>query len=133
MFLFSASDKVALLIGNMDYKSESPLKAPSKDVQTLGESLLALNFRVVSLLNLTKPEIENAVMEFCHLVDRNVYAVCYFCGHGFEENGMSFLVPTDAPAAYKAEECVCANMVLENIQRKNPPLILMIMDICRQP
>lgn len=122
-----------MLIGNSDYKSENTLKAPSQDVQVLAESLASLNFKVVSLLNLTKPEIENAVIEFCHLVDNNVYTLFYFCGHGFEENGMSFLVPTDAPSAYKAEECVCANMVLENIQRKKPPMIMMIMDICRQP
>lgn len=128
----SASDKVALLIGNADYKSENTLKAPSQDVQVLTESLVALDFKVVSLLNLTKPEIENAVLEFCHLVDRNVYVVFYFCGHGFEENGILFLVPTDAPSMYKAEECVCANMVLQNIQEKQPPVVIMIMDICRQ-
>lgn len=87
----------------------------------------------MSLLNLTKPEIENAVLNFCELVDKNVYAVFYFCGHGFEENGLSYLMPTDAPNGHTSQHCVCAQHVLDNIQRKEPPFILMIMDICRQP
>lgn len=129
---YNPSDKVALLIGNSDYKSETPLTASTLDVQVLSESFRALDFRVLSLLNLTKPEIENAVLHFCELVDENVYVVFYFCGHGFEEHGLSYLVPTDAPAAYTAQECVCAQTVLANIQKKQPALILMIMDICRQ-
>jgi mucosa-associated lymphoid tissue lymphoma translocation protein 1 len=123
---------VALLIGNSDYKSETPLNASTIDVQMLSESFRALDFRVVSLLNLTKPEIENAVLHFKELLGENVYAVFYFCGHGFEEHGMSYLVPTDAPAAYTAQECVCAQEILANIQKKEPPVIFMILDICRQ-
>ncbi|KAH3829693.1 hypothetical protein DPMN_102921 [Dreissena polymorpha] len=130
--MYNPSDKVALLIGNSDYKSEIKLAAPKSDVHDLAEQLASMDFRVVTLLNLTKPEIENAVMEFSRLIGPNVYVLFYFCGHGFEENGISFLVPTDAPSMYSAEECVNAFSVLDNFQRKQPALICMIIDICRR-
>jgi len=130
---FPAYDKVALLIGNSDYKMEKPLNAPPKDVKSLADRLTAINFKVLSLLNLTKPEIENAVLEFCKHIDKNVYAVFYFCGHGFEEYGISYLVPSDAPSMYSAAECVNASQLLQNFQKKEPALIFMILDICRVP
>ncbi|WAQ98009.1 MALT1-like protein [Mya arenaria] len=119
---YNPHDKVALLIGNSDYLSEKALTAPPKDIQEMAESLVSINFKVVSLLNLTKPEIENAVVEFCKLIDKNVYAVFYFCGHGFEDSGVSYLVPTDAPSMYSPEECVNTSQVLYNFQKKNPAL-----------
>lgn len=131
--VYNPSDKVALLIGNSDYKCETRLNAATKDVRDLKDAFTALDFRVVSLLNLTKPEIENAVLSFCELVGENIYVVVYLCGHGFEEHGHTYLVPTDAPHGYSAQDCVCSETVLENIQRKNPALVMMIMDICRQP
>ncbi|XP_052794466.1 mucosa-associated lymphoid tissue lymphoma translocation protein 1-like [Mya arenaria] len=128
---YNPHDKVALLIGNSDYLSEKALTAPPKDIQEMAESLVSINFKVVSLLNLTKPEIENAVVEFCKLIDKNVYAVFYFCGHGFEDSGVSYLVPTDAPSMYSPEECVNTSQVLYNFQKKNPALVFMVLDICR--
>jgi mucosa-associated lymphoid tissue lymphoma translocation protein 1 len=97
----------------------------------LAESFQALDFRVVSLLNLTKSEMENAVLHFIDLLGKNVYAVFYFCGHGFEEHGMSYLIPSDGPTGSTAKECVCAQEILANIQKKEPPVIFMILDICR--
>ncbi|WAQ98574.1 MALT1-like protein, partial [Mya arenaria] len=96
--LYKPHDKVALLIGNSDYLSENSLKAPPNDIREMADSLVSINFKVVMLLNLTKPEFENAVIEFCKLIDKNVYVVFYFCGHGFEERGVSYLIPTDAPS-----------------------------------
>ncbi|KAL4227378.1 lymphoid tissue lymphoma translocation [Mactra antiquata] len=128
---YHPSDKVALLIGNAEYKCENFLKGSSVDVKILTEEFRSLDFKVVSLLNLTKPEIENAVLYFCELIEKNVYVVFYFCGHGFEENGLSYLMPTDAPNGYTTEHCVCAQHVLDNIQMKEPVLIWMIMDVCR--
>lgn len=129
---FNPSDKVALLIGNYDYRCEESLRAPPNDVLVLSEAFRNLDFKVISLLNLTTAEIESAVLHFCKLVDRNVYAVLYFCGHGFEEDGCSFLVPTDAPHGYGIKDCVCADSILENIQENSPALVCMIIDICRR-
>ncbi|KAL3866078.1 hypothetical protein ACJMK2_043417 [Sinanodonta woodiana] len=129
--IYHAADKVALLIGNGDYRNEKCLQAPNNDVVDFAKTFRYLGFKVVSLLNLTKYEIEMAVEELCCLLGENVYIVFYFCGHGFEECGRLFLVPTDAPADYGTEDCICADAVLYKIQMFDPVLVLMILDTCR--
>lgn len=70
---FAAIDKVALLMGNMSYFHHPKLKAPLVDVYELTNLLRQLDFKVVSLLDLTEPEMRNAVDEFLLLLDKGVY------------------------------------------------------------
>lgn len=77
MFFFlcvlAATDKVALLIGNMSYWNHPQLKAPMVDVYELTNLLRQLDFKVVSLLDLTESEMRSAVDEFLLLLDKGVY------------------------------------------------------------
>lgn len=69
----SATDKVALLIGNLNYSNYPSLMAPIVDVHELANLLQQLGFRVVSLLDLTKEEMLAAIDKFIQLLDRGVY------------------------------------------------------------
>lgn len=68
-----ATDKVALLIGNLNYTHHPRLMAPTMDVHELSSLLQQLGFRVVSLLDLTLQEMEAAIDKFLQLLDRGVY------------------------------------------------------------
>lgn len=68
-----ATDKVALLMGNLSYRNHPQLKAPMVDVYDLTNLLRQLNFQVVSLLDLTESEMRNAVDEFLLLLHKGVY------------------------------------------------------------
>lgn len=68
-----ATDKVALLIGNLNYSSHPKLMAPVMDVHELANLLQQLGFRVVSLLDLTREEMQAAIQKFIELLDRGVY------------------------------------------------------------
>ncbi|GCC42538.1 hypothetical protein chiPu_0026679, partial [Chiloscyllium punctatum] len=67
------TDKVALLIGNMNYVNHPKLLATVMDVFELSNLLQQLNFRVVSLMDLTKEEMQSAVKQFLQLLDAGVY------------------------------------------------------------
>lgn len=71
--ILAATDKVALLIGNMHYLHHKQLKAPMVDVHALSALLRQLDFKVVSLLDLRKAEMQMAVNEFLLLLDKGVY------------------------------------------------------------
>ncbi|XP_038953327.1 mucosa-associated lymphoid tissue lymphoma translocation protein 1 isoform X4 [Rattus norvegicus] len=73
-----AKDKVALLIGNMNYWEHPKLKAPLVDVYELTNLLRQLDFKVVSLLDLTEYEMCNAVDEFLLLLDKGVYGWLHY-------------------------------------------------------
>lgn len=69
----TATDKVALLIGNMSYQYHTQLCAPIADVHELTNLLRQMDFKVVSLLDLNWQEMHSAVTEFLLLLDKGVY------------------------------------------------------------
>ncbi|NWH66732.1 MALT1 protein, partial [Geococcyx californianus] len=129
----AATDKVALLIGNMHYQYHKQLKAPMVDVHALSTLLRQLDFKVVSLLDLCKAEMEMAVNEFLLLLDKGVYAgLLYYAGHGYENFGNSFMVPIDAPSSYTSAHCLCVQQVLRSMQQRHTGLNIFLLDMCRK-
>ncbi|XP_060617315.2 mucosa-associated lymphoid tissue lymphoma translocation protein 1 isoform X4 [Anolis sagrei] len=128
----SAVDKVALLMGNMSYRNHPKLKAPLVDVYELTNLLRQLDFKVVSVLDLTEPEMRNAVNEFLLLLDKGVYGLLYYAGHGYENYGNSFMVPIDAPNPYRAANCLCVQNILRRMQEKQTGLNVFLLDMCRK-
>lgn len=129
---FYATDKVALLIGNMNYLHHTQLSAPIADVHELTNLLRQMDFKVVSLLDLNWQEMHSAVTEFLLLLDKGVYGLLYFAGHGYENYGNSFMVPIDAPASYTSEHCLCVQNILTRMQEKETGLNVFLLDMCRK-
>ncbi|XP_068563369.1 MALT paracaspase 2 [Cebidichthys violaceus] len=127
-----ATDKVALLIGNMNYLYHTQLCAPIADVHELTNLLRQMDFKVVSLLDLNWQEMHSAVTEFLLLLDKGVYGLLYFAGHGYENYGNSFMVPIDAPASYTSEHCLCVQNILTRMQEKETGLNVLLLDMCRK-
>ncbi|RVE67786.1 hypothetical protein OJAV_G00085080 [Oryzias javanicus] len=127
-----ATDKVALLIGNLSYQNHPQLKAPMVDVYELTNLLRQLNFKVVSLLDLTESEMRNAVDEFLLLLHKGVYGLLYYAGHGYENYGNSFMVPVDAPNPYHSANCLCVQSILKLMQEKETGLNVFLLDMCRK-
>ncbi|XP_042272304.1 MALT paracaspase 2 isoform X2 [Thunnus maccoyii] len=129
---FYATDKVALLIGNLNYLYHTQLCAPMADVHELTNLLRQMDFKVVSLLDLNWQEMHSAVTEFLLLLDKGVYGLLYFAGHGYENYGNSFMVPIDAPASYTSEHCLCVQNILTRMQEKETGLNVFLLDMCRK-
>ncbi|NXX81609.1 MALT1 protein, partial [Urocolius indicus] len=128
----AATDKVALLIGNMRYLHHKPLRAPMGDVHALSALLRQLDFKVVSLLDLCKAEMQMAVNEFLLLLGQGVYGLLYYAGHGYENFGNSFMVPIDAPSTYTSAHCLCVQRVLRSMQQRRTGLNIFLLDMCRK-
>ncbi|KAJ8029472.1 Mucosa-associated lymphoid tissue lymphoma translocation protein 1 [Holothuria leucospilota] len=131
---FFASDKVALLIGNMAYRGNEALNAAHNDVHQLQHNLqFVLKFKCISLLNLVKCDMEKAVDIFCDLITEKSYAVFYFSGHGFQHYDRTYIVPVDAPIGYIAADCLCVQDIQLQMQQKRPALNAIFLDVCRNP
>ncbi|TMS05724.1 Mucosa-associated lymphoid tissue lymphoma translocation protein 1 [Larimichthys crocea] len=129
---FTATDKVALLIGNLNYSNHIKLMAPIMDVHELSNLLQQLGFRVVSLLDLTMEEMLAAIDKFIQLLDRGVYGLFYYAGHGCERAGRNYLVAVDAPQPYKPENCVCVQRIMLKMQERRTALSVILLDACRK-
>uniref|UniRef100_A0A8C0YPT8 MALT paracaspase 1 n=1 Tax=Cyprinus carpio carpio TaxID=630221 RepID=A0A8C0YPT8_CYPCA len=112
-------------------KRKYTLKAPMVDVYDLTNLLRQLNFKVVSLLDLTESEMRNAVEEFLSLLHKGVYGLLYYAGHGYENFGNSFMVPVDAPNPYRSGNCLCVQSILKLMQEKETGLNVFLLDMCR--
>lgn len=133
-----AADKIALVIGNRDYVrlplNESPLVHTCNDAKMLASILRTreMGFKVISLMNLTLEEMYQALNIFYSLLGSGVYGLVYFAGHGFEEGGQNYLVPVDSVGDWVPEEAVCAQRILDEMNRYHTELIVFLLDICRK-
>uniref|UniRef100_A0A8C3JV76 Mucosa-associated lymphoid tissue lymphoma translocation protein 1 n=1 Tax=Calidris pygmaea TaxID=425635 RepID=A0A8C3JV76_9CHAR len=129
---FFATGKIALLVGNNHYQHHPNLMAPVTDVFELSLLLEQLGFQVVSLLDLNKAEMVTAVSRFLQLLEKGVYAVFYYAGHGYEHLGRNYMVPVDAPQPYAPENCISVQRILQKMQQQQTALNLILLDTCRK-
>ena len=134
-----ATAKIALVIGNRDYmnltEEDQPLVHTCNDAKQLASMLHKpqMGFKVISLINLTKAEMEQAVDIFCSLLGPGVYGLVYFAGHGFEQDGQNYLVPIDAEGGnWTPEEAVCVQAILKKMVGTNVELNIFLLDVCRK-
>ncbi|KAM8972194.1 mucosa-associated lymphoid tissue lymphoma translocation protein 1-like [Pelodytes ibericus] len=129
---YFAVGKVALLIGNNGYLKHPNLLAPMVDVSELAVLLRNIGFCVVSLVDLTREEMLIAVNQFLQLLDRGVYGLFYYAGHGYERSGRNYMVPIDAPQPYRPENCISVQKILQKMQDRKTALNVVLLDTCRK-
>ena len=89
--------RVALLIGNADYKVERTLKNPLNDADLLGGVLKnELGFDVEIKHNLNATDMRNAVVRFANKAKGADTVLFYFSGHGIRAVRRNFLLATEA-------------------------------------
>jgi len=132
--VYTAADKLALLIGVSTYKSHGvSLPAVKNDIQETARVLEEMQFKVVSLLDLTLEEMHDAISMFCELLSEDVYTIFYCAGHGFiGSDRRHYLIPWDAHPDVSPAECICIESIDERIQQKKPKLMVFCLDICRR-
>lgn len=126
--------RVALIIGNSQYRNVAPLVNPRSDAETLSKALTAVGFNRVDLkLDLTREQLATALKDFAALADRAEWAVIYFAGHGIEVAGTNYLVPVDARLKSDRDtsfEAISLDQLLRSIEGASK-LKLVILDACR--
>jgi uncharacterized caspase-like protein len=131
----AAERRIALVIGNADYRSVAKLPNTVNDAQAIAALLKKSDFEVVDLRqNLGVVEFKRALREFMMQAEHADIAVVYYAGHGIEAAGNNYLIPIDARLAsdYDAEdEAVSLDRVVQALQPAQR-LRLVILDACRE-
>ena len=133
LFAHSAQEKVALLIGNGHYmcKDIETLKAVESDIRNLHTTLTALEFKVISLVNLKYHEMIKALKQFCMHLQSGVYALFYYSGHGFSCNNATYLIPIDAKNnPLKCCDCISSHTI-ENHIKGTGAIGIALLDCCK--
>ena len=133
----AAEKRVALVIGNNDYKNVPKLQKAVNDARTMGETLKQLGFSVMVAENQTRQAFSETLLAFDKAVEPGDTAFFFYAGHGFEIAGQNFLLPTDVPAATEGQEelvrdaSVLADRVIERLQNKKVRTAILVFDACR--
>ena len=132
-----AEKRVALVIGNNDYKNVPKLQKAVNDARTMGDTLKQLGFTVMVAENQNRQAFSESLLAFDNSVGPGDTAFFFYAGHGFEIAGQNFLLPTDVPAAGEGQEelvrdaSVLADRIIERLQNKNVRTAILVFDACR--
>lgn len=132
-----AEKRVALVIGNNDYKNVPKLQKAVNDARTMGDTLKQLGFSVMVAENQTRQAFSQTLLAFDKAVEKGDTAFFFYAGHGFEIAGQNFLLPTDVPAASEGQEelvrdaSILADRIIERLQNKGARTAILVFDACR--
>src|ERR1700675_655791 len=132
-----AEKRVALVIGNNDYKNVPKLQKAVNDARAMGDSLKQLGFSVMVAENQTRQAFIQSLQVFDASIEKGDTAFFFYAGHGFEIAGQNFLLPTDVPAAVEGQEelvrdaSVLADRIIERLQNKKVRTAILVFDACR--
>jgi tetratricopeptide (TPR) repeat protein len=126
--------RVALVIGNSNYRSVAVLPNPQRDAKAVAATLRKLGFETVLAQNdLTRDQFRTALNSFEDKAKIADWAVVYYAGHGIEVGGINYLIPVDAKLFASSDvewEAVKLDLVLQATQRAKK-LRLVLLDACR--
>ncbi len=126
--------RVALIIGNSEYKSVSKLPNPTNDAQAMAATLARLGFDTVSLkMNQDFTTFRRTLRAFARKAAGADLGLVFFAGHGIEVGGQNYLIPTDAELSDASDvdfEAIPLSMVMGALDRVKK-LKLVVLDACR--
>jgi Caspase domain len=132
-----AEKRVALVIGNNDYKNVPKLQKAVNDARTMGDTLKQLGFTVMVAENQNRQQFSQSLLAFDNALGPGDTAFFFYAGHGFEIAGQNYLLPTDVPAAGEGQEelvrdaSVLADRIVERLQNRQVRTSILVFDACR--
>jgi tetratricopeptide (TPR) repeat protein len=126
--------RIALVIGMSAYVNVPALRNPANDARAVADLFRRLGFaEVIEREDMTRAKLEETLKDFGDKAGEADWAVIYYAGHGFEINGVNYLVPVDAKLAradHAEDEAVTLTRVTSKAEGARQ-LGIVILDACR--
>src|SRR5258708_30215574 len=93
-----AENRVALVIGQSNYRAVTRLPNPANDAKAVVQLLADSGFEVLTAADLSQNEMRARVGDFAAKVAAkgpDTVALLFYAGHGLQIDGENFLVPVD--------------------------------------
>src|SRR5262245_45355638 len=128
-----SSSRVALVIGNSDYK-DSPLANPVNDAGDIAATLSQFGFEVMKGMNVDQRQMKELIREFGAKMQSGGVGVFFFAGHGVQVKGLNYLIPVKAVINKEPEvefEAIEVGFVLAQMEAAANRINIVILDACR--
>jgi len=127
-------ERKALIIGNSNYTTLESLSNPLNDATAIAKALGALEFDVDLLIDASLDVMKNGVGEFQSKLNSSTVSVIYYAGHGVQNDGTNYLIPSDATiekTGQLAEQSLSLDRILSSLDKSESPLKIVLLDACR--
>ena len=129
------NNRQALVIGNANYEHAGVLRNPANDAQAIGDTLEELGFRVTTLTEANKRQMDQAIRKFGKdLRNSNGVGLFYYAGHGMQIDGENYLLPTDINPSNETDvsyDAVPVGKLLGQMKDAGNGMNVVILDACR--
>lgn len=132
-----AERRVALVVGNSNYRHVPTLPNPENDARLIAGALTGAGFALVGKtthIDLDKAQFDAVVQQFGAEAQGADVALFYFAGHGMQLRGNNYLVPVTANPTREADadfQLVDVNLVLRQMEASGTRLNIIMLDACR--
>jgi hypothetical protein len=127
--------RVALVIGNGNYRNASRLNNPINDARDIATTLRAMGFNVLEGEDQTYEQMRRLILDFGDkLKAAGGVGFFYYAGHGLQVAGRNYLVPVDASSLRERTiefEAVDVNRVLAEMEAAGNGFNIVVLDACR--
>lgn len=130
----AAEKRVALVVGNSDYKDPALiLPNPKNDAGAIADVLKSLDFEVQVVTNVGKRDMDGVLERFARLAVTADTAMFFYAGHAIQYQGKNYLMPVDAKLEDEISvryNLVSVDDVRSTLDRASGVKIL-VLDACR--
>ncbi len=127
--------KLALVIGNADYRAVAPLTNPLNDAADMCAALRRVGYDATCVTNLATPAAFQAELErFASQLQPRSKGLFYYAGHALQVGGENYLIPTHAQLRSLNQigaELLPVQRVLDRLKRAGNDFNLLALDACR--
>src|SRR6266480_5839254 len=132
-----AGDRVALVIGQSNYRAVVPLPNPANDAKAMAQLLGDAGFEVTNAADLSQHDMRQEVGEFAAKVAAkgpDTVALVFYAGHGMQIDGEKYLVPVDLDPKRETDiplQAVRLNDILNTLNSVPSKMRILLLDACR--
>lgn len=129
----SASERVAVVIGNTDYDI-APLANPGRDARLIASVLAEFGFEIHAHFDLDHQRLTQLLEGLPGLFEGAEIGVFYFAGHGIQHRGENLLIGTDVTALEPNEvisKSLRVSELLSNLSASQGGSRIVMLDACR--
>ncbi len=133
-FDYARAPKVALVIGNGDYKAWPRLRNAPADAELMARTFTRLGYRTELLRNADRATFNQALGRLTDALRQGGVALFYFAGHGVQSQRVNYLLPVGAgafDAARLPAEALPVDELLRQLRLSGAQASLVLLDACR--
>ncbi|MEO1054444.1 MAG: caspase family protein [Bacteroidota bacterium] len=126
--------RIALVIGNADYRNGGELKNPLNDARAMAKTLRQLGFEVMTAENTSQADMKKAIDQFGRRMEGYDIGLFYYAGHGIQSKGKNYMIPIEADLQNEQQveyDCIAADRVLAFMDHAGSRVNIIILDACR--